>query len=75
MSLHGGLALGYRYARGRGTSVIVLMGGLDFFSNGIHLNVIEAAEDPAAESWSNLQAIDDVVREVIETDSQLVVWR
>jgi putative two-component system protein, hydrogenase maturation factor HypX/HoxX len=63
----------YRYARGRGTSVIVLMGGLDFFSNGIHLNVIEAAEDPAAESWSNLQAIDDVVREVIETDSQLVV--
>src|SRR6202008_257886 len=33
----------------------------------------EAADDPAAESWSNLQAIDDVVREVIETDSQLVV--
>ena len=63
----------YRYARARETSVIVLMGGLDFFSNGIHLNVIEAAEDPAAESWSNLQAIDDLVREVIETDSQLVV--
>jgi putative two-component system hydrogenase maturation factor HypX/HoxX len=63
----------YRYARGRATRVIVLMGGLDFFSNGIHLNVIEAADDPAAESWSNLQAIDDVVREVIETDSQLVV--
>jgi putative two-component system protein, hydrogenase maturation factor HypX/HoxX len=63
----------YRYARDRETSVIVLMGGLDFFSNGIHLNVIEAADDPAAESWSNLQAIDDIVREVIETDSQLVV--
>ena len=63
----------YRFARSRGTSVIVLMGGIDFFSNGIHLNVIEAAEDPAAESWSNLQAIDDVVKEVIETDSQLVV--
>ena len=63
----------YRFARSRGTSVIVLMGGVDFFSNGIHLNVIEAAEDPAAESWSNLQVIDDVVHEVIETDSQLVV--
>ena len=62
----------YRYARSRRTGVIVLMGGLDFFSNGIHLNVIEAAEDPAQESWANLQAIDDVVREVIETDSQLV---
>jgi putative two-component system hydrogenase maturation factor HypX/HoxX len=63
----------YRFARSRRTSVIVLMGGIDFFSNGIHLNVIEAAEDPAAESWSNLQAIDDVVLEVIETDSHLVV--
>jgi putative two-component system protein, hydrogenase maturation factor HypX/HoxX len=63
----------YRFARSRGTSVIVLMGGADFFSNGIHLNVIEAAEDPAAESWANLQAIDDVVLAVIETDSQLVI--
>jgi putative two-component system protein, hydrogenase maturation factor HypX/HoxX len=63
----------YRFARSRETRVIVLMGGPDFFSNGIHLNVIEAADDPAAESWSNLQAIDDVVRDVIETDSQLVV--
>jgi putative two-component system hydrogenase maturation factor HypX/HoxX len=63
----------YRYARSRETGVIVLMGGTDFFSNGIHLNVIEAAEDPAQESWANLQAIDDVVLEVLETDSQLVV--
>ena len=49
------------------------MGGSDFFSNGIHLNVIEAADDPAAESWSNLRAIDDLVREIIETDSHLVL--
>ncbi len=49
------------------------MGGSDFFSNGIHLNVIEAADDPAAESWRNLRAIDDVVREIIETDSHLVI--
>jgi putative two-component system hydrogenase maturation factor HypX/HoxX len=63
----------YRYARSRPTRVIALLGGLDFFSNGIHLNVIEAADDPAQESWANLQAINDVVREVIETHSQLVV--
>jgi putative two-component system protein, hydrogenase maturation factor HypX/HoxX len=63
----------YRRARRRPTSVIVLSGGLDFFSNGIHLNVIEAAEDPVAESWRNLLAINEVVREVIETSSQLVV--
>jgi len=55
------------------TKVIVLMGGADFFSNGIHLNVIEAADDPAVESWLNLQAIDDVVREIVETDSHLVI--
>jgi putative two-component system hydrogenase maturation factor HypX/HoxX len=63
----------YRYARSRPTKVIVLAGGSDFFSNGIHLNVIEAAQDPATESWHNLHAIDDVVREIVETDSHLVI--
>jgi putative two-component system protein, hydrogenase maturation factor HypX/HoxX len=63
----------YRYARSRDTKVIVLAGGADFFSTGIYLNVIEAAEDPASESWANLQAIDDVVHAVIETDSHLVL--
>ncbi|HEY0362181.1 MAG TPA: enoyl-CoA hydratase-related protein [Solirubrobacteraceae bacterium] len=64
----------YLFARSRReTKVLVLMGGADFFSNGIHLNVIEAADDPAIESWLNLQAIDDVVREIVETDTHLVV--
>ena len=53
--------------------MIVLLGGSDYFSNGIHLNVIEAAEDPAEESWRNLCAIDDLVRDIIETDSHLVL--
>ena len=34
------------------TSVLVLGGLRDFFSTGIHLNVIEAAADPAEESWA-----------------------
>ena len=64
----------YLYARSRRqTHVIVLTGGSDYFSNGIHLNVIEAAEDPAAESWRNLNAINDVVREIVQTDSHLVI--
>jgi putative two-component system hydrogenase maturation factor HypX/HoxX len=68
------LQAAYRYARSRQqTKVIVLTGGADFFSNGIHLNVIEAAADPALESWSNLRAMNDVVREVLDTDSHLVV--
>ena len=64
----------YRYARSRAqTRVILLCGGADFFSNGIHLNVIEAAPDPARESWENLRAIDDLVRDIIITDSHLVI--
>jgi putative two-component system hydrogenase maturation factor HypX/HoxX len=64
----------YAHARSqRDTKVIVLMGGDDYFSNGIHLNVIEAAEDPAAESWRNLNAIDDLVRDIVETDSHMVI--
>jgi putative two-component system hydrogenase maturation factor HypX/HoxX len=60
-------------ARARPTRVIVLMGGPDFWSNGIHLNVIEAADDPADESWRNINAIDDLVREIIVTDRQLTI--
>jgi putative two-component system protein, hydrogenase maturation factor HypX/HoxX len=64
----------FLYARSRRrTNVIVLTGGDDFFSNGIHLNMIEAADDPAAESWRNLHAINDVVRAIVETDSHLVI--
>lgn len=42
-------------------SAVVLLGGRRYFSNGIHLNVIEAADDPALESWVNINAINDVV--------------
>ncbi len=63
----------FLYARSRQTKVIELLGGADFFSNGIHLNVIEAAEDPALESWRNINAIDDVVLEILNTMSHLVV--
>jgi enoyl-CoA hydratase/carnithine racemase/methionyl-tRNA formyltransferase len=39
---------------------VVLMGG-SYFSNGIALNVIEAASSPSTESWLNINRIDDVV--------------
>ncbi len=63
----------FLYARSRPTKVIELLGGADFFSNGIHLNVIEASEDPALESWRNINAIDDIVLEILNTMSHLVV--
>ena len=43
--------------------------------NGIHLNVIEAAPSPALEAWRNINAIDDVCREIITCTGQLVVTR
>jgi putative two-component system protein, hydrogenase maturation factor HypX/HoxX len=67
----------YAFARARPTRVIVLAGGADFWSNGIHLNLIEAADawesTPADESWANINAIDDLARDVIETDAQLTI--
>src|SRR5262252_7419617 len=62
----------FLFARRRPTRVIVLLGGRSFFSNGIHLNVIEAG-DPALESWRNINAIDDLVHEILTTASHLVV--
>ena len=63
----------YVAARARPTRVIVLMGGPDFWSNGIHLNLIEASDHPAEESWRNINAMDDLVREILLTEGQLTV--
>jgi putative two-component system protein, hydrogenase maturation factor HypX/HoxX len=61
----------YRWARRRPTKAIVLMGGDDLWSNGIDLTAIEAAADPVVESWRNINAIDDLVRDIITTESHL----
>ncbi len=63
----------YRTARTRPTTVLVLGGGRDFFSNGIHLGVIDAAADPAEESWANINAMNDLVEAVLTTTDRLVV--
>ncbi|MCK6404509.1 MAG: hydrogenase maturation protein [Rhodocyclaceae bacterium] len=63
----------YRWALTRPTKVIVLMGGRDFWSNGVHLNLIEAAESPADESWANINAIDDLAEAIIGTGSHLTI--
>ncbi len=63
----------FLYARSRPTRVIVLLGGSDFWSNGIHLNVIEASDDPAEESWRNINAMNDLVHEIINTMSHVVI--
>ncbi len=61
------------YAATRPTRVLVLLGGAEYFSNGIHLGTIEAADDPAIESWHNINAIDDLVGALLRMDHKLVV--
>jgi putative two-component system hydrogenase maturation factor HypX/HoxX len=63
----------FRWATAQPTQVIVLRGGRDFWSNGIHLNTIEAAESPADESWANINAIDDLAEAILRCETQLTV--
>jgi putative two-component system protein, hydrogenase maturation factor HypX/HoxX len=63
----------FLFARRRPAKVIVLVGGHDFFSKGIHLNVIEAGDDPSLESWRNINAIDDLIYENLNTMSHFVI--
>jgi len=67
------LLAAYRHAQGRPVKVIVLGAPRDFFGTGIDLNVIEAADDPAEESWRNINAIDDLAEAILTSTGQLTV--
>jgi putative two-component system hydrogenase maturation factor HypX/HoxX len=49
------------------------MGGPDFWCNGMHLHCIEAADSPADASWSNINLIDDLTRDILTTDTHLTI--
>ncbi|MFQ6590111.1 MULTISPECIES: hydrogenase maturation protein [Pseudomonas] len=66
------LVAALRWAKARDTQVLLIKGGRGSFSNGVHLNVIQAAPVPGLEAWANIQAIDDVCQELL-TARQLVV--
>ena len=67
------LLAAYRHARARPTRTLVLCGGEDFWSNGIDLNAIEAAQDPAEASWRNILAMNALVREIVLTHDKRTV--
>ncbi|WP_040842022.1 hydrogenase maturation protein [Nocardia brevicatena] len=67
------LLAAFRQACARPIDVLVLGPGRDFFSNGIHLNVIEAADDPAEESWLNINAMNDLVEAILTTTDKFVI--
>ncbi len=67
------LLTAYRQAAARPTRVLVLMGGREFWSNGLNLATIEAADSPADESWRNINAMDDVAEAIINTTGKLTI--
>jgi putative two-component system hydrogenase maturation factor HypX/HoxX len=67
------LLAAYRQALLQDTSVLVLLGGAEFWSNGMDLYAIEAAVSPADESWANIQAIDDLAEAILRTTDRLTI--
>lgn len=57
----------------RPTRVLVLKGGRSSWSNGIHLNIVEAADNPAGESWQNINAIDDLILSILTITDKLTI--
>jgi putative two-component system hydrogenase maturation factor HypX/HoxX len=67
------LRAAFARSRRRPTRVIVLMGGSDFWCNGMHLHCIEAADSPADASWDNIRCIDDFARDILLTDTHVTI--
>jgi len=63
----------YHEACKEDVSILVMMGGDDFFSNGIHLNAIEAESRPAEASWANINAMDNLCEAIITTIDKVTV--
>jgi len=53
------------------SKVIVLIGGMDFFSNGIHLNILEDSKKQGEDGWSNINAMNDLIRSILEAQVQV----
>ena len=58
-------------ALARRPRVLVLTGGPNCWSNGLHLGIIEAAASPADESWRNINAMNDLVERIARAEE---VW-
>lgn len=53
--------------------VIVLVGGMDFFSNGIDLNILEDSKKQGEDGWSNINAMNDLIKSILEAQEVVTV--
>jgi putative two-component system hydrogenase maturation factor HypX/HoxX len=63
----------YQHVATLSIKAIVLLGGENYWSNGIHLNTIEFADSSADESWLNINAIDDIIYQIITTTDKVTI--
>ena len=55
------------------SKVIVLIGARDFFSNGIHLNILEDSKKQGEDGWSNINAMNDLIKSIIFASDVITV--
>ena len=53
--------------------VIVLVGGDDFFSNGIHLSILEDSKKQGEDGWSNINAMNNLVETLLYLTDTITV--
>jgi len=52
--------------------VLVLKGGENFFSNGIHLTILEDSKKQGEDGWSNINAMNNLVKTILFCDKATV---
>jgi len=53
--------------------VLVLVGGFDFFSNGIHLNILEDSQKRGEDGWANINAMNDLIKSILFADEIVTI--
>ncbi len=53
--------------------VLVLVGGMDFFSNGIHLNILEDSQKQGEDGWANINAMNDLIHSILFADEIVTI--
>ena len=52
--------------------ILVLKGGENFFSNGIHLTILEDSKKQGEDGWSNINAMNNLVKSILLCDKVTV---
>ena len=53
--------------------LLVLTGGSNFFSNGIHLTILEESKKQGEDGWSNINAMNNLIETILFSDDILTV--